>query len=424
MALVSYGSDSEDESADVSIQSSSAAPQASTSSSKSIAGSFMNLPPPRSMSSSTATTPLSNTTSTDTGLSKPAAKKAKGPLRMVLDLPASTSNNTANATLDDSNEQPAKKKLKLGSGATGGLAALLPQPKNNAATATRGTAGQALGAGSASASSSGVSLAMGLPPPSSSSSKSTANEPSTAFVPHTISNKGKAKAETASTVSNASEVDVVQEDAEDAGVAPAIDFFGISSVSSNATPTAAKPKQRQNPRTAMPSSSSTVISAAPSVAEFKPPEPKKPTLDDPYPGFTQLPSGEWVAKDQETYDKWMQALASQQQQQQAQAPKGFEDSEVSKMGGMVDMTDEMKRAREAWAKKPDVIGRPGQAESEAEKEKALANLKVPAVGLGRARAKGQLSALLADAYSNRAELEERIAQAKANRKSAGNKYGF
>ncbi|KAK4051396.1 hypothetical protein OIV83_002880 [Microbotryomycetes sp. JL201] len=422
MALVSYGSDSDDDAHDSNFQS---APQqqqsagAASKSSSSNASSSMSLPPPRSSMTAATSAPAPSTSSTGAApsLPKPAVKKQKAPLRMVLDLPApgAASSSTSPAGDDDSRE-PVKKKLKLGSSTGGGgLASLLPQPKN---IAPARPAGSTLGAG---ANSSGASLAMGLPPPSTSTSNAGsgagATEPSTAFVPYKVSNKGKAKA-SAPSVASAS-TDAAEEDEEEHRT-PAVDFFGIGSVAS----TDASSNTKKPINAAAVSVGSNNFSAAPTVAEVKPPEPKKPTADDPYPGFTQLPSGEWVAKDQETYDKWMQALAQQQRQQAAQVPKGFEDSEVNKMGGIVDVTDEMQRAREAWAKKPDILGRPGQAEAEAEKEKALARLKVPAVGMGRARAKGQLSALLADAYSNRAELEERIAQAKANRKSAGNKYGF
>jgi hypothetical protein len=51
-------------------------------------------------------------------------------------------------------------------------------------------------------------------------------------------------------------------------------------------------------------------------------------------------------------------------------------------------------------------------------------LAQPPKGVSRgAKAKGQLSALLSAARDNREELEERIAQAKQNRRSAGSKYG-
>ena len=47
-----------------------------------------------------------------------------------------------------------------------------------------------------------------------------------------------------------------------------------------------------------------------------------------------------------------------------------------------------------------------------------------AVKMGaKAKSRGQLSALLSDAVANREELKERIAQGRAARKSAGNKYG-
>ena len=94
--------------------------------------------------------------------------------------------------------------------------------------------------------------------------------------------------------------------------------------------------------------------------------------------------------------------------------------------------DELQRAREAWANRPEQLGadgRPGQLSAkEAEEAKAAALAKLGKAGklgqgAGRAKAKGQLSALLADAVSNRAELEERIAQGRANRRNAGNKYG-
>ena len=49
-------------------------------------------------------------------------------------------------------------------------------------------------------------------------------------------------------------------------------------------------------------------------------------------------------------------------------------------------------------------------------------LKGAALG-GRARSRHQLSTLLTEAYSNREELEEKLAQGRRNRKEAGNKYG-
>lgn len=49
--------------------------------------------------------------------------------------------------------------------------------------------------------------------------------------------------------------------------------------------------------------------------------------------------------------------------------------------------------------------------------------QIPSQLSGSAKRKHQLSSLLADAHDNRAELEERIAQARQNRKHGSNKYG-
>lgn len=43
------------------------------------------------------------------------------------------------------------------------------------------------------------------------------------------------------------------------------------------------------------------ISSAPTVADFVPPEP---TAEDPYPGYYQLPSGQWAAHDPEYYHRF------------------------------------------------------------------------------------------------------------------------
>lgn len=62
-------------------------------------------------------------------------------------------------------------------------------------------------------------------------------------------------------------------------------------------------------------------------------------------------------------------------------PKGFGAAEVEQHGGMRDL-DELQRAREAWANRPDQLGadgRPGklsEKEQEEQKAAALAKLKV------------------------------------------------
>lgn len=49
------------------------------------------------------------------------------------------------------------------------------------------------------------------------------------------------------------------------------------------------------------------ISSAPAVADFVPPEP---TPNDPYPGYYQLPSGDWAAHDPEYYHSFFPTAES------------------------------------------------------------------------------------------------------------------
>lgn len=107
--------------------------------------------------------------------------------------------------------------------------------------------------------------------------------------------------------------------------------------------------------------SSMSISSAPSIAAPPPPPSAStsriPTADDPYPGFTQLPSGQWVAKDQETYDLWMASMAAEAAAAQ-EVPRGFGESEVGKGGGLIDVVG----GGADW-NKPKII-KPGREEEE------------------------------------------------------------
>ncbi|KAM0748743.1 hypothetical protein T439DRAFT_71963 [Meredithblackwellia eburnea MCA 4105] len=304
----------------------------------------------------------------------------------MLDLPpvgGSSSSSAAGGKGKEVEEEPPRKKPKfsLGSGSGGGLsglAAMLPAPKNESPAAKLEAALGAAGSGV------GVS---GAPP---------AGSISTGFVPHSLL-KGKKLAAPAVVAPPAPTEPEVE-------AAPMVDFFGLGAVTGGSSSTTSTSKAK-----------SITISSAPTVVE-KPPPPKPstygdaPTPDDPYPGFTQLPSGQWVAKDQATYDKWMEAMAAEQQA--AAVPKGFDQAEMNRMG-VVDV--DASKAREAWEKRPGQVPKPG-ADKPVPKQQAK-------VG-GRARSKHQLSALLSEAVQNRDELEERIAQGRINRKSAGNKYGF
>ncbi|SCV69724.1 BQ2448_1118 [Microbotryum intermedium] len=419
-SLVDYGSDSDDDTLSVPEVSATASVKSGSSSS-----SFLNLPPPKA-STAGATRSTSSSSSDTIPMKKPLPalppKKAKGPVRMLLDLPPpsasssssspSTSTPSNNDNDNDKPDGPIKKKPKLtlggsSSGSGGGLAALLPKPKNEAPPPlqTLGSSTKPLGGGGL--------MAM-LPLPSSSAVQSTSTavgasddgraRPSGGFLPNSLANKGKAMA----TNGGVAETKPAQQNS-------GLDFFGLGSVTSSAPSIPSSTFSSSKLSKPM----MTMSSAPTPIATPGPSSSKTPTASDPYPGFTQLPSGEWVAKDQETYELWLQSVSAQQQKPQ-EVPKEFMDA--TRQGKIVDLSEEQERAKKAWAARPEQLpGQEWQKKGKDEEVKAKVPLKP---GQYRARQKGQLSALLADAVENRAELEERIARGKANRKAAGNRYGF
>lgn len=286
--LVDYGSDSDNDSSGATAPSTTAPPSQSTSS-------FLSLPPPKSSLSLPA--PSASTSQPSNSNPAPPAKRAKGPVRILLDLPPPSSASTpSNAEADG----PARKKAKLSLGSGGGLsglAAMLPKPVNESVE---------------------VKLEKALAVPVVGAGGSTAGEAtksvSTGFVPYSMT-KGKKAAAVAAP--------------------PAIDFFGLGT--SSPTPSLAQltPATGSLEPTPTPSTSSITpkpsltISSAPSLAVPAPPTPTGPTEADPYPGFVQLPSGQWVAKDQETYDLWVASLAGVDQES---APRGFGEREMGQEG--------------------------------------------------------------------------------------------
>lgn len=99
------------------------------------------------------------------------------------------------------------------------------------------------------------------------------------------------------------------------------------------------------------------MSAAPAVSTPSEPAPVRVPPDataaaqeDPYPGFTQLPSGEWVAKDQQAYERWM---AWQEHQRAGLVAEGFDEKDLARRGGaIVDVDEAAQRARDAWNSRP------------------------------------------------------------------------
>ncbi|GAA5953193.1 hypothetical protein JCM21900_006135 [Sporobolomyces salmonicolor] len=399
MGLVDYGSDSDSDSGSGSPPPPPAAPRPAAAAPSSSSSSFLSLPSPKSTSSLKLPPPSSSSAPSPAPTPAPPKKKDKAPLRIVLDLPSASS-----ASADD--QEPAKKrpKLALGSGNGGGLtglAAMLPKPKNEvkpqvapAAKAPAANVGSEAGAAGLGDMFGGEAEVQRGPGPAM-------------FVPPSVKGKGKGKGTAPAAPPKVEE--------------PAVDFFGIGSVTSS-TSTTSSTVASSTAKSSLTISSAPSVSSAPSTSAPSSGSASNPfgtpTASDPYPGFTQLPSGEWVAKDAKTYEMWMAWSASQAQHAGGDVPKGFEAREIDEKG-MVEV-DEAQRAREAWATRPSTV--PGKDAEGYKKSGAIKG--IPKQASQAARRKGQLSSLIASAHDNRAELEERIAQARTNRKSAGNKYGF
>lgn len=86
------------------------------------------------------------------------------------------------------------------------------------------------------------------------------------------------------------------------------------------------------------------LSSAPSVPTFERPEP---TPQDPYPGYYQLPSGQWAAYEPEYYEKfrrkWQSDYDAYVRGLEKGAQRGFEGYEES--ASEVDAMKEMQKAK-------------------------------------------------------------------------------
>lgn len=149
--------------------------------------------------------------------------------------------------------------------------------------------------------------------------------------------------------------------------------------------------------------------------------PPEPTAADPYPGYYQLPGGAWAAYDPTYYASFF-------------APSA--DSELQ-----AEHTKKKDRTGRAWADLDDgraavleVNANDGLAEARIERERQ-ALLQKPKVNKdeytyeeigqtrGLAAERHQLTSLLSSAFSQREELEARIAENKKKLKMGAAKYG-
>lgn len=164
----------------------------------------------------------------------------------------------------------------------------------------------------------------------------------------------------------------------------------------------------------------TNISSAPPVSEFVPPVP---TPSDPYPGYYQLPSGAWAAHDPAYYAR----ITSSPSYSASNALEAEEDHKAGRVGRDWAALDDGR------ADVLDINASDGLAAARAEQErqarlskpKAHDEFEYKPIGQtkGLAQERHQLSSLLNSAYSQREELEARIAENKKNMRNAKTKYG-
>ncbi|KAL4077070.1 mitotic checkpoint regulator, MAD2B-interacting-domain-containing protein [Scleroderma yunnanense] len=294
---------------------------------------------------------------------------------------------------NDDDAPPAKKPRMTPGVGKSSLLGMLPAPKQ-ALPAKEKKEERVLGGGG------GPGLVFRTSTPSQPSTTDAASDSSTLFVPPALK-KGKANTSLDSDQKTSS--------------APVVDFFSLGSASSSTKPTSSSAPS-------LPTISS-APSTAPSIPTFRPPSP---TLDDPYPGYYQLPSGAYAPYDADYY-------ATYARKWQAEYDKQIRDLEKSQYNpvteGMqdVDMAAEMEKARreiqEREERKALTAGKATGVNADGEPEMPKMNVKGAKLG-SVARSRHQLTTLLTDAYLNREVLEDKIAQARRNRKEAGNKYGM
>jgi proline-rich protein PRCC len=265
---------------------------------------------------------------------RPPPAKAKGKARIVLDLPPRTAAAPSNTGSNDGSltpEAPARKKPRFDKPAGGGgLSALLPAPKNPT-----------------------------KPPLPPSSSVSSMQLP----IPRSVATKF---AETAAPLASSEDPAGADAEAGDdepeveppsvaAPSAPAVDFFSLGGSSSG-------PSSISAPRS---SATSLSISAAPTVADEKPPPP---SLLDPYPGYWQNASGQWVARDPSADPVWAEFYATHyaKREPEVEAPKEFADAEK----GELDEFDAAEAARKAYEARPEIIDPKEEARQQYEAEAA------------------------------------------------------
>ncbi|KAG2078255.1 hypothetical protein BDR04DRAFT_458150 [Suillus decipiens] len=333
----------------------------------------LSLPPPKSSGTS--------------GLSLPPPAKTKRTKKIEITLPLLPSNDF------DADDRPPAKKPRITSSKGAGASSLLNMlPAPTQPLPVKPKKERMLGGGN------GPGLVFNAPVGVQEYGEGDGEDASTSFLPPSLK-KGK------------SNVDLDREDYKPQALpkAPAMDFFSLG--------TSSRPNSTI-PHTLMtPSTSTPTVSSAPEVTSFTPPPP---TPTDPYPGYYLLPSGAWAAHDQAYYATFVKKWQQEYDAHVRALEKGEVEREAEK-AAEVNMQAEMEKARIEIKERESRKALTGIKTGEPEQPR----MNIQGAKLGStARSRHQLTTLLTDAYHNREALEEKIAQARRNRKEAGNKYGF
>ncbi|KAF5357970.1 hypothetical protein D9756_001534 [Leucocoprinus leucothites] len=410
LGLDSYGSGSDNESDNETQKATK--PQVTSPSTTTASKPKLGRPPPSNGSSNSK-------------ISLPPPKSTKrAPKKIAIGLPA-LPKDVGEEKDELESERPAPKRQKTSGAGTSSLLSMLPAPKQKAAVAPpqERVLGGGKGPGLVFNTRPSIPSAQKVAPaedgdegedeeenggeevPIQSTSTPSSGGSSLPFLPPSLA-KGKANI----SLEDKPKVSV-KPPLPSVSAAPAVDFFSLG-----------------NSKTTIPASTSApgssfsipTLSSAPSIPTFEPPEP---TPQDQYPGYYQLPSGQWAAHDPAYYEKfrrkWQSEYDAYVRGLEKGALKGFEGyedsaSEVDAMKEMEKAKVEIKEREERKALSKGSTGPPEEPK-----------MKLSASKLsGIARSRHQLSTLLRDAYENRETLEEKIAEGRRNRKEAGNKYGF
>ncbi|KAI6045773.1 mitotic checkpoint regulator, MAD2B-interacting-domain-containing protein [Pisolithus marmoratus] len=304
---------------------------------------------------------------------KPAPAKPKRPKKIAINLPPPQ---------NDDDEPPTKKpRITTSSGQGAGrssLLGMLPAPKQ--ALPVKKKEERVLGGGG------GPGLVFHTAKPADGGDEDTVestDDTSTVFLPPSVS-RGKAN------VSLDSDGPQKFSSTSKPLPAPAQTFFSLSSASTSRSPPSSAP----------------------------PLETMTPIQDT-----TNSPSGAYAPYDSDYYASYARKWQAEYDKQIRTLEKSQYNLQTGDMQD-VDMAAEMEKARrEIQVREERKALTTGFAGKDADGEPEMPKMNVKGAKLGSvARARHQLTTLLTDAYLNREALEEKIAQARRNRKEAGNKY--